>query len=348
MDSPNANAPLVEFLRDHPKNDSSFPLKDTDYHDRFRHLDNYLNKKIHPFINQGAAAHDDGWLTDHGVQHITTVIQRTSDLAIKDGKTVLTPYEAFLLLVAIHFHDIGNVFGREGHERRITDAMQDQDVSKLMGADGIEKRMIRDIAMAHGGYVDVEKQDKDTIGGLPWQHHVGSSDPRIQLVAALLRFADELADDHTRTSRFLQNNELLKGSEVYHIYADRLRQVIIRPDERRIRLQFEFNADHAKRKYRKGPKERVYLYDEIVQRCLKMHRENVYCSRFMQPYISINRIDVDIDVTTNDYMKVLKKINFPLVQRGYPDSPVTLVDAAPDAESLTGSKLCCYIKQVCS
>ena len=107
----------------------------------------------------------------------------------------------------------------------------------------------------------------------------------------MLRFADELADDHTRTSRFLINSGLVRKSEAYHIYADRLRNVTIQPKDRKVSLLFELDAIHATKKYWKG-RRKVYLYDEIVERSLKMHREHVYCLRFLQPYVRIDTIDV--------------------------------------------------------
>lgn len=256
-DSAGTDAPIVAFLKAHPKSDPSFPHDDVDYYRRYVALDEHLNRHVHPVVNQGAAAHGDGWLTDHGYDHIKTVLRRASDLITSKDKVVITPYETFLLATAIHFHDVGNVFGRDRHERQITTVMA-QLGDQLIGGDGLEKRMIRDIAMAHGGYVDSDLEDKDTIGRLPWQPPTQAQEPRVRLLAALLRFADELADDYTRTNRFVVDNDLLQGSEIYHIYADRLRQVLVRSEESRVRLQFELAAPHATTKYRKGPTRRVY------------------------------------------------------------------------------------------
>ncbi len=335
--SPNEQTKLVGFLRDTLKTDPSFPHEDNDYYSRFQQLDKYLNAEVHPIVNQGATAKGDGWLTDHGKQHITTVIRRASEL-VADGESVfLTPYETFLLLVAIHFHDAGNIFGRDKHEKRISKLMQELDES-IIGSDGVEKRMIRDIAMAHGGYADTEGQDKDTISRLSWDSGSGALEPRVQLLAAVLRFADELADDHTRTSRFLIDNKLVRRSQAYHTYADRLRKVTLLPEDRKVSLVFELDATHATTKYWKG-RRKVYLYDEIVERSLKMHREHLYCLRFMQPYVWIDTIDVSITITTENYMKVLEKITFSLIQRGYPDQPTSLSEVGIDVAALTGKTL---------
>ena len=328
---------LVTFLRQHPIGDSSFLHPEVNYFDRFQRLEQYLNSTVHPDINRGAAIAGDGWLTDHGIPHVKTVIRRASDLVVYGDSVLLTPYEVFLLLLAIHFHDVGNVFGRGEHEKNITQVMQQIDESTI-GSDGLEKRVIRDIAMAHAGYVDTDGYDKDTIGRLKWEIAALPEEPRVRFLAALLRFADELADDHTRTSRFLIDSKLVSKSEIYHVYADRLRQVTVRPSDRKVLLHFELDISHVTMTYKKGHED-VYLYDEIVARALKMYRESIYCRRFMQPYISVDSIDISIVVTHTNYMTVMRKIRFSLAQQGYPDLPKCIHDVSPDAPSFDGETL---------
>ena len=347
--SPNDKTRLVAFLQQHASGHSSFPSGDVDYYCRFRKLDDHLNQNVHPTVNQGATAKGDGWLTDHGSQHVTTVIHRAGELvANRDNheSVILTPYETFLLITAIHFHDVGNVFGRDGHERHIADIMAQLD-DNTIGSDAVEKRMIRDIAMAHGGYVDGNGQDKDTIGHLSWEQPRGNTEPRMQFLAAVLRFADELADDHTRTNRFLVANRLLRRSEAYHMYADRLRRVDVQLENQKVRLHFELDVSHATKKYLKG-RRKVYLYDEIVERGLKMYRENLYCGRFMQPYVWLDTVEVCIIITTQKYMKVLEQIMFSLSQRGYPDWPTSLSEADPRATRITGKALAQKMRARCA
>lgn len=328
---------LVAYLKKNPKGDTSFLYPDVNYYERFDRLHKYLDEHVHPKINEGAAFAGDGWLTDHGIRHVITVMRRASDLVANGDSVILTPYEVFLLLSAIHFHDVGNVFGRDKHEKHITRIMRQIDESTI-GSDGVEKRMIRDIAMAHSGYVDTSQRDKDTIGHLTWEVDTQPEEPRVRLLAALLRFADELADDWTRTSRFLINSKLIGRSEIYHFYADRLRQVSIKPMERKVILRFELDISHVVRTYKKGSAD-VYLYDEIIDRILKMHCESTYCHRFMQPYVSVDTIDVWITITQEDYMTVVREFRFSLTQRGYPDLPKCVRDVSPNAPNIDGPAL---------
>jgi hypothetical protein len=337
---------LIQFLAENPSGAPSFPLPTVDYYIRYTAIADYLNANVHPLVNQGATANSGRrgpkkpavpvWLTDHGPEHIATVIRRASDLVCSPD-CQLSPYEAYLLLLAIHFHDVGNLYGREEHERRITDVMQ-QIPPILIGEDTFEQRLIRDIAMVHGGTVP-GTSNKDTISGLKYTRNAGANQPRVRLLAAVLRFADELADDHTRTSRFLLNGELVApNSEVYHLYADRLQSVAVDMAHHLVDLNFEINQSVAAKKLRKL-RGRTYLFDEILARTLKMHSEHVYCSRFMRPTIHIEQIRVQVKICTDDYMTELESISYSMMESGYPNTSGSLATICPELRGLTGAAL---------
>lgn len=341
----NLSCLLALQLRANSSGDS-FPEHDIDYFERFRRIDEYVNREIHPTINVGAAVNSTQlagakptWLTDHGPEHIATVIQRASALCCKP-KPVLNPYEVYLLLVGIHFHDVGNIFGREHHERKITEVMGKLDQT-LIGSDKLQHRMIRDLAMMHGGEAVVGPPgNKDTIGQLKY---AATKTPRIPLLAAILRLSDELAEDHTRTNRFIIEGAIPQEAEAYHLYADRLREVRVESDEHRVELVFEINEAIANRRVHKG-KDEIYLFDEILRRTIKTHSENVYCSRFMRHVIHIDHVRVTIKICSEDYMKVRDKLVYVLREQGYPSSTATIADLCPDLQFKTASELINHIK----
>lgn len=356
---PTRNNNLFRYLRDNPTGDS-FPDHRPDYFQRFLSVDEFLNVEVHPNVNTGAAANDEHnarFLTDHGPEHIATVMRRISDLLPDISK--LTPYEAYILLTAAHLHDTGNVFGRKGHERRIQIAMKS--LGARLGNDGLEQRMIRDIATSHGGYVGVDESNKDTIGFLTYADVDRKIRPK--LLAALLRFADELADDYTRTNSFLLDNTAVTAqSEVYHQYADRLREVHVEPLRHLVSLRFEIGRSLLSRTMKKGIKTAsgewqvadVYLFDEIKERCLKMHCEQVYCSRFMQQLVDISQIAVKIQVCgpladdpqSNEYSSEIGCYKFVLKQAGYPGHLKSLGEVSPEFDRLTGESVMEQFKQV--
>ena len=344
-DSPTLRNHLYYRLRENG-HDSSFHDPRVDYHQRFLVIDSFLNQNVHPYVNAGAAANDEVqsiFLTDHGPDHIATVLRRISDL-LGDKLSELSPYEVYLLLLAAHLHDTGNIFGRKGHERRIQKTLN-QLGENILGSDGAEQRMIRSIATAHGGYSDEERTNKDTIGMLPYADVTGGVRPK--LLAALLRFGDELADDFTRTSRFLIGSGAIHpASEVFHHYADRLKEVKVYPKERTVALRFDIARSLMCRTFQKGDSS-VFLFDEIKDRCLKMHLEMVYCSRFMLPVVDLSRIDVRIAVCDadsdseprNEYATELRQMNFTLQQTGYPSAHSTLQSVSPEFHNVTGTEL---------
>lgn len=316
-DTPADSKPLDLWLADQ---EHGFPARPSiSYLTRFKSVSEYLTNEIHPHVEKGALVHDDGFLTNHGPGHITTVIQRASDLLRHppDSYPQLNAYEVYLLLMAIHFHDVGNVYGRKEHEQKHQKILRR--LGDLVGDDMVEKQAILKIARAHGGRTN---GDRDTIARLPREDPVLDQQVRYQALAAILRFADELADDSRRTSRALQALGVIpERSQAFHMYAQALQAVQIQPDSRLVRLRFYLTRDHTAR-VGKGDGQ-VYLIDYIYERTVKMHFEREYCMRFTYGLVRIDAIDVRIEVYTDDSSPdpCIEPIAYRLEQRGYPGSP---------------------------
>src|SRR5579864_4117221 len=155
---------LDQWLADQRK--SQFPYSGkVDYYNRYRSIKEYLDNNIHPHIVSATAGlehEEDIYLTDHGTEHINTVIKRLSNL-VNVEDFVLSPYEGYLLLVATQLHDTGHIKqGRTSHEKFSAEVIKE--LSKLIGEETVEKRMIWQIAEAHGGR-NADGQ-KDKIGSL--------------------------------------------------------------------------------------------------------------------------------------------------------------------------------------
>lgn len=261
-----------------------------------------------------------GYLTGHDERHVRTVIHRAGDL-LAAPKTTITPREAFMLLVAILVHDAGNIYGRKGHEGRVRDILRLVRGSDL---DQVENRLVQLIVEAHGG--KTAAGSKDRIGlEVPPSEAIFDEDVRLQFLAALLRFADELADDYSRAAGSLMaTGELPKKSEAYHYYADSLRSVSVRHDSREIALSFYLNPKSVTQKVGYDSSgEEIYLLDYIFERTLKMHLERVYCSRFLVPYgIHLDRISVVVRFVDHEE-RFHDDIVYRLTDTGYPtDGPL--------------------------
>ena len=341
--------PLTEWLANRPNSDFP-PHGGIPYPRRFMNVAGLMNEQVHPHVGQGASLADGGLLTDHGPHHIDTVIRRASSLLSypEDTFPQVSPYELYVLLLAIHFHDVGNIFGRDRHEKRHAEIITKFD--QFIGSEMVERRAIQKIAEVHGGRAN---GSKDTISTLHSETFVLGEKIRNRALAAILRFSDELADDSHRASRI---GDLLgtipPESEVFHAYAKCLHSVVIEPKRHVIYLQFAFFKEDAIRTFGKGKHEGeakyVYLLDEIYERTLKMHLERKYCMRFLQGVVRIDAIDVLIEVFEdhNSLIPCVDPMGYRLEEQGYPKvdakrvtdiCPHVTVDGATLEQELTAS-----------
>lgn len=259
------------------------------------------------------------FLNDHGPAHIEKVIHRAFSI-LSTTTSELTEFETFILLCAIQIHDIGNVLGRAQHERKLHEIFDIH--SKDIILDSPEKRIIKSIAMAHGG--KTRDGSKDTISKLQTSEVIFDSTIRTRFLAAVLRFADELADDSSRANRVaLDLGAIGIESEIYHNYSKSLHTVKIEKDDtnndHRVILVYELELSALKKKYNIGTTQK-YLLDEIYDRTLKMEQERRYCMKFMHPYINIGRIDVKINIYDEE-LELLPSITYRLEDLSYPDTP---------------------------
>ena len=262
------------------------------------------------------------FLNDHGPDHINMVIDRANSIVANFSTDHLSEFEAFILLCAIQIHDIGNILGRAGHERKLNSIFDEKSTNIIV--DTPERRVIKSIAMAHGGKTE---NGKDTISLLSARETIFNETVRTRLLAAILRFADELADDNTRANRpALDLNILGTNSDIYHKYSRALHTVAIKPDEEnndfKVSLVFELEAHSLKNRYLVGKHEK-YLLDEIYDRTQKMELERRYCMKFMYPYINVGRIEVVINIYGSQSQK-LKAISYTLEDVSYPNDAVVI------------------------
>ncbi|NEN25368.1 hypothetical protein G3O08_17875 [Cryomorpha ignava] len=326
-----AEQTLEEWFLERPL--KNMPHSKHDYKSAYKTLVNYLDTEVHPSINAATllieAGNTDGktgFLTDHGPDHVKTVINRISQL-LKAERLKLTDYETYLLLLAVQFHDVGHVTGgRKNHEVNSKNVISE--VAKMIGNDTAEQRVIWNIAEAHGG------QPKDKISLLQRQQNILGQTIRTQLLAALLKFGDELSDDRSRAIRYrylMEKDVIPVSSQVFHEYANALHSVMIDTTGQQIRLEYEILCAKALKTFGKGG-EHVYLFDEIVQRVKKMHTERIYCMRFLAPYMQINQIYARVEFYSDSgFEEVFDAIDFKFQEEGYPDiSHLSIPEVCPD------------------
>ncbi len=168
-------------------------------------------------------------LTQHDVSHIRNLLENIEDL-LDESINEISGIELYVLCLVAWFHDAGNVYGREKHNKRIIDIYND-----IFGdepAYRIEKLLVQNIGGAHTGRSG--KGTRDTLESIDEKSHLKRKPIRARELAAIIRFADELAEGPQRTTEFVQENEgfIEQENMVYHKYANITNISISRPGEK--------------------------------------------------------------------------------------------------------------------
>lgn len=156
--------------------------------------------------------------TDHGPDHVRDVMRIAWRLLGENAIDAdVTGCELFGLLLSILFHDTGNIYGREGHQRRISNVMQHAlpsvaEINRL-------RVIVTTITEAHCG--KARDGSRDTLRLVDETTTLSNEKVHLRHLAAILRFSDELAEGPQRTSRFMQKELGYKpNSSLYHEYAN--------------------------------------------------------------------------------------------------------------------------------
>jgi hypothetical protein len=252
----------------------------TDYVARYNAFADLVIKEVHPLVAVGVAAEDGYFLNEHGAPHVTCVIKRASSL-ISTETCILSAYEVYILLVAIQLHDVWNILGRKCHEAQFRELTGRIDA--LLGDDSAEKRLIRQIAEAHGG---TRNGDKDTIRYIVDEPVLNQS-VRARFLAGILRFADEIADDSQRISHFSIHVDAIPEADLlFHKYSSSLQSVIVDSKGKEIKLHYDLTQTDAQQQFLKDSS-KCFLIEEILRRNLKMHRNAfIACAFLYRPFKS--------------------------------------------------------------
>jgi len=146
------------------------------------------------------------WLNDHSRGHIERVLEHieailarhfpnpSHEFADIPQDRVLSWADTLILLSALVWHDIGNIHGRKDHGKKVRECFQRLKAEAFY--DPALSDHIIQVAEAHSG-------PEAIAGTIPDGHAVGSyngEDIHLQFLAAVLRFADALDEDHRRAA----------------------------------------------------------------------------------------------------------------------------------------------------
>jgi hypothetical protein len=330
--------PLEELFRARAeRRPTELPQMNANYFSQYEQLLNVFRTSYYPKVDAGLAANskDSGFYTAHDSEHFDEVVLQAGELvnveaALKGEMTSaaseLNAYELYILLVAIRVHDVGNIYGRENHEKKCFQILRD--IGGAAGLDDREKKAIANIAQAHGGRTS--EDSKDTIGQLEVRLLAHSVSYRPRLLAGIVRIADEICENKRRAASVLmRRGNLPKHNEIYHQYAASLTGNRWIATDRALHLTFEPKLSEVERSWGcevrtladKSQISETYLLDEIFSRLDKMDLERRYCNMFTRELFTIDAIKVSITVISDEDHDPIHTIKVPeLSDRGYPQS----------------------------
>lgn len=154
-------------------------------------------------------------LTKHGATHVYDVLKKISKL-LGDDIDNLSADDLYCLCVSALFHDVGNLHGRDEHNKKISDIYAYVRKNDQKYRD--EQYIVTRVCEAHCGCS--EDGSKDTLKDVPTSYPLHENEVKPQMIATILRFADELAEGPQRTSAYMQARHLYApDSRIHHEYA---------------------------------------------------------------------------------------------------------------------------------
>jgi hypothetical protein len=313
---------------------SNFPDPHKNYFDMYQEIVSCLRADVYKAINAGLAANSDeqGLYTDHGPEHFDTVVLYAGQMLnlcnegdidhvvdfVNKCKWVLSPYEIYLLLLGIRLHDVGNIYGRENHEKNILKVIKNYTVPHL-SKDRIEAKKVAIIGGAHGGKSACGS--KDTIGLIQssgGDGHIGAAD--LKKIAAIVRFADEICENRFRAPAG-GDSGIPEHNLVFHKFA---RSIVSSSVTNQIlSINFSLDINDLVRNYqisKQDVSKTKTLPDFFLERIQKTEMERRYCSRFLPDGASLKEIAVEVEVVRyDDYdQETLERRQFTLKERDYP------------------------------
>lgn len=225
-------------------------------------------------------------LSDHSAKHIRDVF-RISYKVLGDDITQLSCHEAYCFALMILFHDVGNIYGRKKHNdpKKIIEVYNKYRTNPDRFSQ--EKIIIAKGASAHTGLA--KDGSSDTLKYIKEDQLDGEKIDLVKL-AALLRFADELAEGKQRTCSFMIEKELFgKDSQIYHNYAE-ITEIRVDKKGKRIAITYNVNLNEPFNENEKKRLEEILLFS--FTRAIKLDIERRYTKHYTESLKDFRRVEI--------------------------------------------------------
>ena len=271
---------FVEKARENPSN---FPSRNKDYVAAYKTIKEHLANKYYQVTGTGLAKGGHRF-TKHDITHVDDVIDiagRIMGLEKKGSeKTEITAYETFVLLMAILVHDAGNAYERRGHEVKAAKILQD--IGEASPLSNIERRLVANIASAHGG--KTEGGSKDTIDARIKQDPVEIDGHIVngRRLAALVRLADEFSERGRRADDIAIDTKDPPQAYLPNFFC---RSINVRIDSSSRSASMDFDLEKSDLSDEHPDPESddklTLIVDYLAKRLNKADLERRYCNRYL-------------------------------------------------------------------
>lgn len=227
---------------------------------------------------------------NHGRSHINRVLFNLNALlgAKPFQNDTITPYELFLAMMSILYHDIGILRGRKDHNEKSALLLSEENNEYII--DSQDKKIISVAVVSHSSNTDIEEtcvrfQDKEVIGG---------QIVRPKVIAALVRFADELDEDFRRADTSLQQKLQISGESLFYWQASQ-RILGIAPDRNAltININVELLPEDVGRVVTMDNKARAFL-SLFAEKLSKINQERRKVVKFLPPELQYAHLLVSV------------------------------------------------------
>lgn len=267
-------------------------------------------------------------LTDHSERHIMDVQNRAFKLIGNFEDQGLRVMDVYCLALIILFHDVGNIFGRTGHDSIPKIAEVYNKYRKSHQNYGEERRVITTGASAHSGYS--RAGCKDTLKFVK-KDSIKEDEINLPELSAILRFADELAEGMHRTCSFLIDKEMYEeDSKIFHKYAS-ITQIMTDRALGRIVITYTINVSENFKEDYEEQKEFTNLIYFSFYRAIKLDQERRYTKYYSSVLQSFKYVTVLYKFEKN-YTPLELEIEPIIFEDKYPIPGVDFVESPNDAK----------------
>ena len=252
------------------------------------------------------------FMNDHSREHLQRVLYHIESILEcnyfrKNSKIVDIPTDRILswadtmiLLNALIWHDIGNIYGRKGHAKKVRNCLEA--IAPYL-YDTHLKNYIIQVAEAHSGENAIENSIPDSHAA----SHYENNDIHLQFIAAVLRFADEIDEDHRRAkpNEYEDLDLIPEESQRFWFFSKSNSSIKVSNEIGMMNFDFWVNIESYipkskfDRKF-KADGSNIEAATEYFRRILKFEKERRYCNKYITKFYHPGIKGFRVNLKTNE------------------------------------------------